>query len=133
MHSRACAVARPYAACSNEGEGLRRWENQRMLSSLWTVSIYVTVNDTFSFHLISLLFWNYTDVRSCYRAWLLQRWHATRLIVNLRPCDMHVTSPGLHELHWLPVPERQKLRHGVPNKRPTAFFSKTLPVCNDNK
>jgi len=42
MHSRACAVARPYAASSNRwyhckppgGEGLRRWENQDMLSSL---------------------------------------------------------------------------------------------------
>jgi len=41
MHSRACAVARPHAARSNrryhcvppEGDGLRRWENQRMLSS----------------------------------------------------------------------------------------------------
>jgi len=42
MHSRACAVARPYAASSNgryhcvaaRGYWLRRWENQRMLSSL---------------------------------------------------------------------------------------------------
>ena len=41
MHSRACAVARPYAARSNiryhcvppGGDGLRRWENQHMLSS----------------------------------------------------------------------------------------------------
>jgi len=41
MHSRAYAVARPYAASSNRryhcvaarGDGLRRWESQRMLSS----------------------------------------------------------------------------------------------------
>jgi len=41
MHSRACAVTRPYAVRSNRryhcvppgGDGLRRWENQRMLSS----------------------------------------------------------------------------------------------------
>jgi len=41
MHSWACAVARPYAARSNRwyhcvppgGDGLRRWENQRMLLS----------------------------------------------------------------------------------------------------
>jgi len=40
VHSRACAVARPYAASTNKryhcvaawGDGLRRWENQRMLS-----------------------------------------------------------------------------------------------------
>ena len=41
MHSRACVVARPYAARSNRryhcvppgGDGLRRWEDQGMLSS----------------------------------------------------------------------------------------------------
>jgi len=41
VHSRACAIARPYAARSNRryhcvppgGDGLCRWENQRMLSS----------------------------------------------------------------------------------------------------
>jgi len=48
MHSRACAVG-PYAASSNtatddtiawspRGDGLRRWENQRMLSSFAKVS-----------------------------------------------------------------------------------------------
>jgi len=45
MHSRACAVARPYAArrnrryhCMPTGhDGLRRWENQRMLSSLFMI------------------------------------------------------------------------------------------------
>jgi len=42
MHSRMCTVTRPYAACSNRryhyvlpgGDGLCRWDNQRMLSSL---------------------------------------------------------------------------------------------------
>jgi len=59
MHSRACAVDKPYAARSNKGhhcvppggDGLRRWENQRMLTSCLkillslskSVGIYVTL------------------------------------------------------------------------------------------
>ena len=43
MHSRACIIARPYAACCNRryhcvppgGDGLRQWENQLMLSSIY--------------------------------------------------------------------------------------------------
>jgi len=55
MHSRAFAVARPYAARGMQhaatddryhclppgGDGLRRWENQRMLSSCFYVFVYV--------------------------------------------------------------------------------------------
>jgi len=53
MHSMACDVARPYAARSNRryycvppgSDGLRRWENQRMLSSCTTVRFVVYVVD----------------------------------------------------------------------------------------
>jgi len=46
MHRRACAVARQYAAaddiiaCRPGGVGLRRWENQRMLSTYYYYYYY---------------------------------------------------------------------------------------------
>jgi len=59
MHSRACAVARPYTpqAATDDtiawppwGDGLRRWENQRMLSSIFVfyfISFYLITPATF--------------------------------------------------------------------------------------
>jgi len=73
MHIRACAVARPYAASSNRRchcvathrwqDKLRRWENQRMLSSLLYNANFFAVGRTFV--IISLSFRCYFLKENC--------------------------------------------------------------------